>query len=177
MHKIIINSFGTGSDETDYQPYDINLPEVFKSLQALILDAIPGVSVDHIGSSSIPEVGGRNVIDIAIPTTGENNDIIKMKIKNLGFEDSPFPHYLPLLVGSILIKGKQYFILLYIISPENQIYKDWISFRDYMRTNSKDAKEYDRIKKKAIEEGNINGDSYQKIKSPFIQKIISKIQN
>lgn len=95
----------------------------------------------------------------------------------MGFEDSPFPHYLPLLVASTTFEEKEYFILLYVVSSDNETYKNWISFRNHMRTHPDDAKEYDNTKKQVINEGYTRGDLYQNAKAPFIQKISAKIKN
>ena len=175
--KIKINSFGEGSDKTEYHTYDQNLPQIFENIKSLINETILDVSVEHIGSSSIPGIGGRNVLDIAIPTMTKNHQAIRTKLKKLGFEDSPFPHYLPLLVASTRFEEKKYFILLYIVSPDNETYKNWINFRNYMRTHPDDAKEYNDAKKQAVKDSNTRGDLYQNAKAPFLQKINAKIKN
>ncbi len=172
-----INSFGEGSDTTEYHPYDSQLPQVFEDIKSLINNTIPSVPVEHIGSSSIPGVGGRNVLDIAIPALTQKHEAIRSKLKEMGFEDSPFPHYLPLLVASTTFEEKEYFILLYVVSSDNETYKNWISFRNHMRTHPDDAKEYDNTKKQVINEGYTRGDLYQNAKAPFIQKISAKIKN
>lgn len=173
---IKISPFGAGSDKTEYEPYDKELPKIFEEIKALILQELPDVSVKHIGSSSIPGIGGRNVLDIAIPSSEEKHKAITTKLKQLGFENSPFPHYLPLLVATTTWNEKKYFILLYVLSKENPTFKDWLAFRNHMRQNPVDAKAYDEVKKKAIKEGNTEGDSYQKAKSPFLKTMLEKIK-
>lgn len=174
--KIKINSFGKGSDTTEYHPYDEKLPQVFEDIKSLINDTIPDIQVEHIGSSSMPGVGGRNVLDIAIPSLTQKHEAIRTKLKQIGFEDSPFPHYLPLLVASTAFEGGKYIILMYVVSPDNETYKNWISFRNHMRTHPDDAKEYNDTKKQVIKEGKTRGDLYQNAKAPFLQKISTKIK-
>ena len=173
---IKFNSFGAGSDNTEYHPYDDELPKIFEEIKTIVLQEFPDVSVEHIGSSSIPGMGGRNVLDIAIPSPEGKHEAITKKLKQLGFENSPFPHYLPLLVATTTWNQKKYFILLYVLSPENPTFKDWLAFRNYMRQNPNDAKAYNEVKKQAIKEGNTRGDSYQNAKSPFLQDMLAKIK-
>lgn len=168
------------SDDTPYvvhyQAYDAQLPDVFKNIKSLIQSAISEIAVEHVGSSSIPGVGGRNVLDIALPVAEENQPTVKQALYDLGFEDSPFPHYLPLLVGQIAHGGKNYQILLYVVAPSSGVLSDWIEFRDYMRDHAEEARAYDATKREAIANGKVMGDDYQEAKTPFIDTITEKLR-
>lgn len=159
-----------------YQVYDPQLPAVFEAVKSLIWSAIGEVPVEHIGSSSIPGVGGRNVVDIAMPVAEENQPVVKQALYDLGFENSPFPHYLPLLVGQIFYEGKNYQILLYVVAPGSRVLADWMKFRDYMRRHPEEAQAYDATKREAIAQGKLLGDDYQAAKTPFINTITQKLQ-
>lgn len=176
MNKIEIGPFGPSVDTTGYQPYDAALPGIFAGIKSIILEAIPDASVEHVGSSSIPGVGGRNVIDIAVPCALEIHDAVRSRLRTLGFEDSPFPHYLPLLVASAHSNGRYFPILLYVIDPKDEIYRQWVQFRDYMRLHPEDAQAYDEVKRRAIADGHGEDGSYQEAKTPFIISLMGKIQ-
>lgn len=176
MNNIEIGPFGPSADTTGYQPYDTALPAVFAGIKSIILEAMPDASVEHVGSSSIPGVGGRNVVDIALPCALEVHDAIRIRLKALGFEDSPFPHYLPLLVASAHSNGRNYPILLYVIDPNDIIYRQWVQFRDYMRLHPEDAQAYDEVKRRAVADGHGEDGSYQEAKTPFIVSLMGKIQ-
>ena len=174
-----IQSLQSATDNTpyvvQYHEYDPQLPFVFESVRRLIQSAT-GESVEHVGSSSIPEVGGRNVLDIALPVMEDNQSKAKEALYNLGFEDSPFPHYLPLLVGQIAYESKNYQILLYVAAPKSSVLRDWIEFRDYMRSHPEEAQSYDAAKREAIASGQVAGDDYQEAKTPFINTIAEKLR-
>ena len=114
-----------------YQAYDPRLPAVFETVKQLIQAAASAVPVEHIGSSAIPGVGGRNVLDIAIPMAESAHPTVRDALLDLGFEEAPFPHYLPLLVGQIAHEEKIYPILLYLVEPDADVFAEWIRFRDY----------------------------------------------
>ncbi len=80
-----IRSIATSSYTVDYHPYDANLPAVFNEVKRLIQQALPDARVEHVGSSSIPGVGGRNAIDIVIPTAVSDQAAIKSHLATLGF--------------------------------------------------------------------------------------------
>jgi GrpB-like predicted nucleotidyltransferase (UPF0157 family) len=174
-----IRSMKTATDDTpyvvEYHPYDPRLPEVFEMVARLIQTAAGAVVVEHIGSSSIPGVGGRNVLDIAVPAAEPQQPAIRKVLYELGFEDSPFPHYLPLLVGQIAHQSKNYQILLYVVSPESSVFADWLKFRDHMRGHPEDAQAYCTTKQEAVAEAMTGGKDYQEGKSPFLASISAKL--
>src|SRR5258706_1975255 len=172
----MIKKVTTFSNAAEYHPYDTNLSAVFEQIKNIIQQPLPGIQVEHVGSSSIPGVGGRNVIDIAIPTIDLDQTSIKDQLKALGFQDAPFRHFLPILIGSVSHQSKEYAILLYVLSLDLDVYKDWIIFRDFMRTHPDDAHAYDQVKQETIAAGKINGANYQQAKTPFLVSTMKKIK-
>lgn len=117
------------------------------------------------------------MIDMVIPAETQDQPFVKQHLLALGFQDSPFQHFLPLLVGTVSDHGKEYTILLYVITSDSDIYRGWIMFRDYMRTHSEDAQAYDTVKKQTIAAGNVEVQRYQQAKTPFLVSIREKIRD
>lgn len=174
-----IQSMKGATDDTPYivhyHPYDPRLPSVFEKVKLLIQSAAGPIPVEHIGSSSIPGVGGRNVLDMAISAAEAKQPEIRRALYELGFEDSPFPHYLPLLVGEVAFESKSYQILLYVVAPESSVLEAWLEFRDYMRGHPEEARAYDATKREAIAKGSVQGQDYQQAKNPFLAAISAKL--
>lgn len=174
-----IQPFVASNDDSaytvQYQAYDPRLPTVFADLKSLVQAQVGSVTVEHVGSTSIPGVGGRNALDVAVAVEDSERPAILEALHRLGFQDSPFPHYLPLLVGRLPSRGSSYSILLYVISPQSHVYRDWLAFRDYMRTHPADALAYDAVKQRAILDGEIEGERYQTAKAPFLTSISAKL--
>lgn len=160
----------------EYHAYDPGLPEAFEKIKRLIRTAAGAVRVEHIGSSSIPGVGGRNALDIALPVAEPQQPAIRRDLYELGFADAPFPHYLPLLVGQIVHETKSYPILLYVVSPESPALADWLAFRDYMRAHPDDARAYCSAKQEAVAKSKAGGEDYQDAKNPFLASISAKLR-
>lgn len=169
-----IKNIETLDDTAEYHPYDPDLPAVFKEIKNVIQQELPDVQVEHIGSSSVVGVGGKNVIDIAVVQAPDNTDV-KQRLYDIGFRDSPYSRYSPnpMLMGSISYQGKDYKILLHITAEDSDSYNKWITFRDYLRTHPEEAKAYDEVKQQAGEAG---PRYYQQTKTPFIISIMEKIQ-
>ena len=171
-----LSTFGEGSDVMSYQPYDPDVPEVFAEIRSLILRGLPAVEVEHVGSTSIPGVGGRNVIDLAVLAPERDHGAVRASLQNIGFEPSPFPHYLPLLVATASRDGRDHPVLAYVVAPDSDVYAGWISFRDHLRTHPEDADGYDQVKRQAIADGHAEGEAYQVAKTPFILAVVDKIE-
>jgi GrpB-like predicted nucleotidyltransferase (UPF0157 family) len=159
-----------------YRAYDPRLPDVFEKIKRLIQAAAGSFSIEPVGSSSIPGLGGRNAIDIAVVAPQPKHAQVRRVLYELGFEDAPFPHFLPLLVGQIPDEGRIYQILLYVVSPDSSTLADWLKFRDHMRSHPDDAEAYDAVKRDAIAEGKAAGDDYQEAKNPFLATIAAKLK-
>lgn len=171
-----IKQITTFSETVHYHPYEGNLPVVFEEIKNIIRTKLPHVHVEHVGSSSIPGVGGRNVIDMAIAAQEADQVVIKNQLCDLGFQDSPFEHYLPLLVGAFDFRGKEYAILLYVVQPDSDVYQGWIMFRDHMRVHPEDAQAYDQVKRQNIAAGLGEGGRYQEAKTPFLVSMMERIE-
>ena len=96
-----------------YQVYDPEFPAVFLKIKKLIQDVAGPIVVEHFGSSSIPSLGGRGALDIAIPAPESEHSYLRQLLYGIGFQDSPFPHYLPLLVGCLSRRFHKYGHVIY----------------------------------------------------------------
>lgn len=159
-----------------YHPYDPQYPVVFEHLRALIQAEAGPLRIEHIGSSSIPGVGGRKVIDIAVVAPEADHAKIREAIARAGFTDPPFQHYRPVQVGSIEADGESYQILVYVIAPEDPMLANWLGYRDYLRAHPEDAEAYGRVKREVLAAGQSNGEAYQRAKTPFIVELNARIQ-
>jgi GrpB-like predicted nucleotidyltransferase (UPF0157 family) len=162
---------------TEYNPYDPNLPEAFQEIKKLIHQKLPGVRVEHVGSSSVPGIGGRNALDIVVPADEKDHETFREKLSGLGFYKSPWEHFMPVQVGMFEYKSKDYPVLLYVMSGETQHFKGLLMYRDYMRSHPEDAKSYDMKKQEVINSGKTGNDQYQEAKTPFILSMVEKIRN
>ena len=176
-----IQSMKTATEDApyvvEYHTYDSRLPNVFEQIKRMIQATAGPVLVEHVGSSSIPGVGGRNLLDIAVPAPESQHADIRKAMYALGFEDSAFPHYLPLLVGQLAHESTNYQILLYVVSPESPVLAGWLRFRDHMRSHSEDAQAYCTAKQEAVASGKAEGRDYQEAKNPFLTVISAKLQS
>lgn len=158
-----------------YKPYNPLFPDLFAKEKARIVQhfLIPA-SIEHVGSTAVPGLGGKGIIDIGIAVMQDSMEDVKNKLQELNYEFRPsfstpnrfyFIAYLP---DPEEISRRYHIHLTYHESKE---WKELIGFRDYLRTHPEAMQEYANVKKQAAEIANQDGDQYRKMKEPIIQRM------
>lgn len=157
-------------------PYSKNLIDIFKKQKGKLLGLCINCEVHHIGSTAIPGLGGKGIIDIMIasPDWKQKKEIIK-KLKKLGFT-----HVYPKENGRIFISkplATRYGgIHIHLVKKGNKAYKELLFFRDYLKNHKQEAKRYDSLKMLYLKKARGDRTMYNKIKGRYIKKIIGKLK-
>jgi GrpB-like predicted nucleotidyltransferase (UPF0157 family) len=143
-----------------------------KRLQAKLAK---NVAIEHIGSTAVPGLGGKNILDIAIgPKTGLSGS--KAKLEKLGYQfiETAGTENRLFLRRDYSFQRKKVRVHIHLTKFNSGDWNEMIAFRDYLRNNKEATKEYIKIKRRAAQLAEGNKDTYMKIKSPFIQMTIEK---
>ena len=145
------------------------------------------VRIDHFGSSAVPNLGGKGIIDIFITTKKDKITLIsKILQEKLGYDFRPDGGDEQRLFFWRCQKDNndiQRTYHVHLTDAENQNYKQTIALRDYLRAHPQDAKRYDDVKKQASELAMKSNDYeeqkkiYQKSKSNLIEELNHKSLN
>jgi GrpB-like predicted nucleotidyltransferase (UPF0157 family) len=155
-------------------PYDPLWALEYDAEAARIENACIGLPIrlEHIGSTSVPGLSAKPVIDILAGVPGQaHRGLYIASMLRLGFEH----------VGSYGIPGRNYFRRgrprshhVHMVSWSSEMWKESLLFRDYLRVNRAIAMEYDALKREfAIAHADDKGE-YQSAKGPFIQSVLRK---
>lgn len=162
-----------------FKPYSKIFPELFEKEKARILSHInEPLAIEHVGSTAVPNLGGKGIIDIAIATTKYELDSVSDQLQRLGYEfrptfSTPDRLYFIIFLPDPEEKTRRYHI--HLTYPENSEWKNFIDFRDYLRGHPEALQEYAELKEKAALEADQNGKEYRKLKEPIFKKIHTKI--
>src|SRR5215472_6824282 len=85
------------SETMTYQDYDEQYPQIFAEVAKAIQTVLPSVHIEHVGSTSIPGLGGRKVLDIVVVAEPARHEEMESKLMHIGFVKNAFPHFLPML--------------------------------------------------------------------------------
>jgi GrpB-like predicted nucleotidyltransferase (UPF0157 family) len=164
-----------------FKPYSKIFPELFRKEKERIASVVKiAIAIEHVGSTAIPDLGGKGIIDIAIAVNKKDMDFASSQLQSLGYQFRPnwstaerfyFINDLPDPEEGV----RRYHV--HLTYPENNEWKEFIGFRDYLRTHPEEAQEYAEIKKRAATEANDEGERYRKLKEPVFEKIRRKRKN
>ena len=94
------------------EPWDPRSLEVAAAVAALVRARRPELAVEHIGSTAVPGLPGKGIVDLAISTTPEDLPGVVAVLVELGFGPQPgpdpWPPTRPMLVGSMERDGASF---------------------------------------------------------------------
>jgi GrpB-like predicted nucleotidyltransferase (UPF0157 family) len=156
-----------------FRNYRREYPKLFrKEKRRLIKRLGKGAIIEHIGSTSIPGLGGKGIIDIAIKTPKDKACLYKKRLGKLCYK--PNPHHPEderriFLERRIKYGGKDRRVHVHLALKKN-FWNSFITFRNKLRKNPKLIEEYSGIKKKALKIAKGEGKKYHTYKSKFLEK-------
>jgi GrpB-like predicted nucleotidyltransferase (UPF0157 family) len=129
------------------------------------------VAVHHIGSTAIPGISAKPIIDILLEVRGvERLDYLGPEMAALGYEGR----------GEFGLPGRRYFARstdgrrthqIHAYTTGNPELERHLAFRDYMLSHPDDAEAYGRLKESLAEEFPTDIEGYMDGKDPFIKEM------
>ena len=160
--------------------YDPQWPTLYEEEKERIL-AVVGrviVAVEHIGSTAVPGLGAKPIIDImaAVPHLADAEQCIE-PLETIGYEY--VPEY------NDIIPERRYFHKgppegrthhLHIVELTSEFWERHLLFRDFLRTHPEEAQQYDLLKKELAVRFRSNREAYTDAKTSFIESAVAKAQ-
>jgi GrpB-like predicted nucleotidyltransferase (UPF0157 family) len=139
---------------------------------ALIEPHLPGVVVEHVGSTSVPACAGKGIVDLMLVYPEGQLAAARDLLDALGLQRQtgrdPFPEERPMRIGSLLHDGKAFNLHVHVIaagSPEVQVLQ---GFRDRLRAEPALLAAYVAAKRAILAEGCTDPIDYCYRKGEFI---------
>ena len=162
------------------QPYDRRAPEVARTVKAMIWRRLPGVAVEHVGSTAVPGCAGKGVIDLLIPYGEGELEPIKDTLEDLGFQRqstrNAFPEDRPMRVGSVEYDGDTFRLHVHVVPEDSGEADDLRAFRDRLRADPEMREAYVRRKRDIIESGTTDPIDYSIVKGSFVRRALEEIR-
>jgi len=158
------NDSGPGHrhDRIVIRPYDPAWPELFTQ-QAGRLTSVLGsqlvVPLEHIGSTSVPQLASKPIIDMLALI--ENYDAFQEGMTaagSIGWLRAPEP-------------GDTHH--LHVVERQSADWPQWLAFRDYLRAHPEAALEYANLKAALAEADDQDRTRYRAAKAPYIRSILA----
>jgi 5-(carboxyamino)imidazole ribonucleotide synthase len=156
------------------EPWDARSLDVAADVRRRISDRRPDLVVEHIGSTAVPGLPGKGIIDLAIATTPDDVPAIAELLRELGFGPQPgpdpWPPSRPMLVGSLEIDGLSYRIHCHVLPDTEELRRD-LAFRDALLADPGLVDAYAALKTDIVEGGPLEPHQYTYRKQAWIADV------
>ena len=132
------------------------------------------VIIEHIGSTAIPNVHAKPILDIAILCGAKGLKAVADALRKLGYEyrggfDDERGHFY-----AVLDKENIRYCQAHIYTEANADWHSKLKFRDRLRENAELAREYNEYKLKLAQKVS-NKSEYAEIKTKWVDSFILKV--
>ena len=148
-----------------FDEYTPKYKQLFIDEKRFIKTFLKKVKIEHVGSTAIPKMGGKGIIDIVVGVKKEFSIEKELLIKN-GYEFKESGGTKERLFFKKKIDNQLYHLHLTLYDE-----LDWLQtteFRDFLIGNPSEIKKYEEIKKEAIRLAKNDGKKYRSYKNEYI---------
>ncbi len=162
-------------ERVEIVPYDAEWPAHFREI-AVALKTLLGdhvLDIYHIGSTSIPGMAAKPLIDIDVimPTAADVIDACAL-MEAAGYE--PRGNRYDADIFAFMKRTTAPRQRVYLCPEGHDTHHRRIQFRDYLRTHPQAAADYQALKLKLAEEFEYDGDGYTAAKAAFVNDIVAR---
>lgn len=156
-------------------PYDPDWPAAFQrirdKLERLLTPYV--VAIEHIGSTSIPSLAAKPLVDIdIILRSSDDVPLATQLLLDQNYE--PRGNRYDDDVWAFMLRDGKPPERIYLCPPNNQTHQRRVIFRDHLRSHPDDMAAYARLKLDLAEKHRRDGDRYTAEKRHFVDAIIDK---
>ena len=168
-------------DSVVLTPYNPAWPEKAESEILTLKQMLPSAlitDIQHVGSTAIPGMLAKPIIDIqiAVNSLDQAKEKFVPIIESLGYQywdGNPNPERMFFVKGMPPFgEGRTHHI--HIFQKDSNLWRDKIIFRDYLKSHPEAAKEYTDLKSQLSEQHALDREEYTDAKKAFVDHIIAK---
>ena len=154
--------------------YDRQWPEAFQRIRGKLLALLPqALAIDHVGSTAIPDMAAKPLIDIDIvlPRLEHIGDATRVLLSE-NYEPRGNRHDDEM--WAFLSTGLTPAERVYLCPIGNRTHKNRLAFRDCLIAHPEAAADYAALKLRLAAEFRMDGDRYTAEKREFVDTIVMR---
>jgi GrpB-like predicted nucleotidyltransferase (UPF0157 family) len=160
-----------------FRPYSDRIPVLFRREKASLRRVLCSKAlIEHCGSTAVPGLGGKGILDIYVSVEKKSFDKSKKALIEAGFKFHPEngDKYRLFFVKDYIYSGKIRRVHLHLTFDENISFREAVCFVKYMKKHPEALREYVSVKKKAVRYCKGKVSLYKKYKHNFIVEVTRK---
>ena len=157
---------------------DRDAPEVARRLIALIATRWPATPAEHIGSTAVPGLAGKNTIDLLLAAGPAHIPAITQLLLELGFQPqtpAAFPATRPMLWGAFRHRATDYRVHIHVVPASSPEVAAMRGFRDALRADPRLRRQYAALKQAIVEGGPVDPVAFTKAKHDWIVAALGQL--
>jgi GrpB-like predicted nucleotidyltransferase (UPF0157 family) len=158
---------------------DSRWPAVFETQRARLAEVLaPGARVEHVGSTSVPGLGAKPIVDILVGVD-RLSDVERCipEIEALGYEYVPdYEAELPQRRFFRRDEAGKRAQHLHAVEVDSDFFRDHLAFRDALRADPKLARAYETLKRELAGRFGRDRESYSDAKTLFVEAVLEKVR-
>lgn len=160
-----------------FKPYNKEYPRLYQKEKTKLIKILSKTAkIEHIGSTSVPGLGGKGIIDIIIAVPKKDILKIRRRLQDIGytFKEKAGSKKRLFFERDYMHNKNIRRVHLQLTFINSSIWKKSIAVRDYLTANRKEAEKYAKIKKQATKIAKGEGKKYRKYKEGYLKDLERK---
>ena len=157
---------------------DPHAPEVARRLIELIATRWPPTPAEHVGSSSVPGLAGKGIIDLLLPAEPADIPTITQALVELGFQPqlpAVFPASRPMLWGTFRHGSTDYRVHVHVVAASSPEVTAMRGFRDALRADPLLRRRYVALKRAIVAGGPVDPVVFSNAKHDWIAATLAQL--
>jgi GrpB-like predicted nucleotidyltransferase (UPF0157 family)/polyisoprenoid-binding protein YceI len=157
---------------------DPDAPEVARRLIALIATRWPATPAEHIGSTAVPGLAGKGIIDLLLAAEPAYIPAITQALLELGFQPqvpAAFPATRPMLWGAFRHRATEYRVHVHLVPADDPEVAAMRGFRDALRADPVLRRRYAALKRAIVAGGPADPVAFTKAKHDWIAATLAHL--
>jgi GrpB-like predicted nucleotidyltransferase (UPF0157 family) len=157
---------------------DPHAPEVARRLIALIATRWPATPAEHVGSTAVPGLTGKGIIDLLLATEPAHLPAITKALLELGFQPqrpAAFPPTRPMLWGIFRHRATEYRVHVHVVPTSSPEVAAMRGFRDALRADPVLRRRYAALKRAIVAGGPADPVTFTKAKHDWIAATLAQL--
>jgi GrpB-like predicted nucleotidyltransferase (UPF0157 family) len=157
---------------------DPDAPEVARRLIALIASRWPATPAEHIGSTAVPELAGKGIIDLLLAAPPAHIPAITQALLELGFQPqrpAAFPPTRPMLWGTYRHGATQYRVHVHVVPADDPEVAAMRGLRDALCADPVLRRRYAVLKRAIVAGGPADPVAFTKAKHDWIAATLAHL--
>jgi len=160
----------------DLRPWDTRGPAAANSVIRILQTALPGIEIEHVGSTSVPGCDGKGILDLMLLIPDGHLSEVCAIVDGMGFQHQSggkrLPDTRPMREGSFTFDGSVFRLHVHLIPESSAEVGRLRTFRDRLTANPELVALYVEQKRRLIDAQISDRSTYTLGKKAFIESVL-----